>query len=89
VFWQTGQYLGVFSTRTEKEGFTGFSGTGWEIGKGKGAWNGLIFPYVSYPIYSEYLWLKIYEGEFIINLPEQESRRAQVRRYSNTGLPSF
>jgi hypothetical protein len=28
VFWQTGQYLGVFSTRTEKEGFTGFSGTG-------------------------------------------------------------
>ena len=24
VFWQTGRYLSVFSTRTEKEGFTGF-----------------------------------------------------------------
>ena len=37
VFYQTERYLGVFSTRTEKEGFTGFSGICWEIGKGKGA----------------------------------------------------
>jgi hypothetical protein len=27
VFYQTERYLGVFSTRTEKEGFTGFPGT--------------------------------------------------------------
>jgi hypothetical protein len=37
VFWQTGQYFGVFSTRTEKEGFTGFSGTGRKGGRGNGA----------------------------------------------------
>jgi hypothetical protein len=30
VFYQTERYLGVFSTRTEKEGFTGFSGIGRE-----------------------------------------------------------
>jgi hypothetical protein len=30
VFWLTGQYSGVFSTRTEKEGFTGFYGIGRE-----------------------------------------------------------
>ena len=37
VFWQTKRYLGVFSTRTEKEGFTGFSGSDRNIKYGKGA----------------------------------------------------
>jgi len=29
--------MGIFSTGTEKEGFTGFSGIDWDIGKGKRA----------------------------------------------------
>jgi hypothetical protein len=37
VFLKTGRYFGVFSTRTEKEGFAGFCGIGREIGRGKGA----------------------------------------------------
>ena len=37
VFWQTERLLGIFSTRTEKGGFTGFSGIDKFIRKRKGA----------------------------------------------------
>jgi len=36
--------FGIFSTGTEKGGFTGFSGIDKFIKKRKGAWNVLIFP---------------------------------------------
>jgi hypothetical protein len=42
VFWQTDQYLTVFSTRTEKEGNTGFPGSVLHHRKRKGAQFGLI-----------------------------------------------
>ena len=44
VFWQTGRFLGVFSTRTEKEGFTGFSVFDRIIWMGNGARIGRISP---------------------------------------------
>jgi hypothetical protein len=37
VFYQTGRYFGVFSTRTETDGFAGFSGTGRGARRGNGA----------------------------------------------------
>ena len=37
VFWQKGRLYGVFSTGTEKEVFTGFSGSDRNIKYGKGA----------------------------------------------------
>jgi hypothetical protein len=37
LFWQSKRDLNGFSTRTEKESFTGFSGIGMDIWKGKGA----------------------------------------------------
>ena len=51
VFWQTDQYLTVFSTRTEKEGNTGFFGSVWHPKKRKGAWYGLIFTQVTHAQY--------------------------------------
>lgn len=45
VFWQTGQYFGIFSTGIESGGFTRFSGIGREIRKGNGARIGLICPH--------------------------------------------
>jgi hypothetical protein len=49
VFWQSKQDLSVFSTRTEKEGFAGFSLWQVRIKKGIGARIGLIFPHVICP----------------------------------------
>ena len=43
LFLQSGRKLRLFSTGTEKGGFTGFSGIGRDIGKGKGARIGLVF----------------------------------------------
>jgi hypothetical protein len=42
VFWQTERYLGVFSTRTEKGGFLGFSGINYDIRREIGARMGRI-----------------------------------------------
>jgi len=50
VFRQTKRESGVFSTGTKKNDFTGFSGIGCKIGKGKGAHNGFIFPQGSDPL---------------------------------------
>ena len=47
VFWHSGLYLGVFSTRTETDVFTGFSGDGPNQGTGNGARKRLIFPHSS------------------------------------------
>jgi hypothetical protein len=49
VFWQTGRNLDVFSTRTEKGGFTGFSVFDRIILIGNGAQFGLIFLQNTYP----------------------------------------
>ena len=50
-----GHNLRVFSTGTEKKGNTGFSGFGPEIGGGKGARIGLIFPQVPTPLFRRFL----------------------------------
>ena len=42
VFWQTGRYLGVFSTGTETDGFTGFRGRAEILEMRKEAWIGRI-----------------------------------------------
>jgi hypothetical protein len=42
VFWQTGHFKGIFSTRRGKDSFTGFSGIGPGTGGRKGARIGLI-----------------------------------------------
>ena len=47
VFWQTERLLGIFSTGTEKGGFTGLSGTGLDTVKGNGTRFGLIFVLLS------------------------------------------
>jgi hypothetical protein len=49
VFWKTERYLGVFSTGTEKEGFTGVSIQHVRIEVGIGARIGLIFPWICIP----------------------------------------
>jgi hypothetical protein len=49
LFWQTKRILGMFSTRNETEGFTGFAGIGNYIWTGKGVHFGRIFPDYSIP----------------------------------------
>ena len=49
VFWQSKREMGVFSTGTEKEGFTRFSVFDRIIWMGNGARIGLIFPEEIYP----------------------------------------
>jgi hypothetical protein len=49
VFCQSKRYLSVFSTRTEKKGFAGFSGIGSTSRQGIGARMWLIFPQIIYP----------------------------------------
>jgi len=53
VFWQTGRYNAPVSTRTETDGFTGFSGSDRNIRKGNGARFGLVFPHSTYPLIPE------------------------------------
>jgi hypothetical protein len=55
AFWQTDQYLTVFSTRTEKEGNRGFPGSVWHHRKRKGAQIGLLFLYVLFCRYLIYM----------------------------------
>ena len=55
VFWQTDQYLAVFSTRIEKEGNTGFPGSVWHHRKRKGAQFGPLFLYVLFCRYLIYM----------------------------------
>jgi hypothetical protein len=43
VFWQTGRKTGVFSTGTEMNGLSGFSGMGWDEKNGDKAQFRLIF----------------------------------------------
>jgi hypothetical protein len=49
VFCQSKRYLSLFSTRTEKKDFAGFSGVGRTIRQGIGARIGRIFPQIIYP----------------------------------------
>jgi hypothetical protein len=49
VFWPTERLLGVFSTGTEKEGFTGVSIQHVRIEEAIGARIGLIFPWICIP----------------------------------------
>jgi len=53
VFWQKNKYFTPVSTRTETDGFTGFSGSGRHIRKGNGARIGLVFPQNTYPLIPE------------------------------------
>jgi hypothetical protein len=54
VFWQTGQYVGVFSTGTQKKGYAGFSGIGSATKMGKWARIGLIFHQDNDPLHSRF-----------------------------------
>jgi hypothetical protein len=56
VFWHLGRLLGVFSTRNETGGFTGFSDIGNYTWTGKGVHFGRIFP--DYSIPSKHYFLK-------------------------------
>jgi hypothetical protein len=48
VFWKTGRYNAPVSTRTETDGFMGFSGSDRHNRKGNGVQIGRIFPQVTY-----------------------------------------
>jgi hypothetical protein len=48
VFWKKKRDLNVFSTRTEKGSFTGFSGINWDTKEGNGAQNGPFFKTLLY-----------------------------------------
>ena len=53
VFWQKKRYNAPVSTRTETDGFTGFSGNDRHIRKGNRARIGLVFPHSTYPLIPE------------------------------------
>jgi hypothetical protein len=65
VFWQTGQYLTIFSTRTEKEPNLGFPGSGLLNRKRKGARFGRIFLQLLHPGrhgFSRLFWFPVSTG---------------------------